>query len=84
MIENEDHWCNVCGRVAWQAYAKPKLKTTRLLNVIIHIKMIVDIKYVGMVSDTWYRWRMVDIIKPRLEPRAKKRMSSDNRALSRK
>lgn len=44
--------------------------------------MTVDLEYIGVVLSVQYKWRVVDITRPRLEVKLKQRMISDNRVLN--
>ena len=43
--------------------------------------MATNVEYVRIISNIWYGWKMIDIIRP--EIKLKQRMTSESRVLSR-
>ena len=81
--KDESYWYNVLGRLIWRIYAKLGYESTRSLNAINCVEMTADLEYIKMVLGVWYKWKIVDIMRLRLDTRPKQRIISNNKALSR-
>ena len=47
-----------------------------------YVKMAANPDYMETISGVWYGWKMIIMIRPRLEVKPKRRMISASRALS--
>ena len=52
-------------RLAWRLYGKPRLEFNRSINTKDYVKITVDQEYVETISDIRYRWKPVDLTRPK-------------------